>query len=180
MEAAAFDRAFAEALDESPDAPEAVVHAEAFNDPQKELRNLVTYAARIQRAIEKTTAQLKSLQDERKAAYAKAEEEAMLLTELANEHKKISQAAAYFNEGAGATLASPAADAGPDSHDPATSPCPTRSASHLSVVHPDHGGFVYSFDEIKKKIIRRNRIAEARIRFAAALDPAPLIKGAIL
>ena len=56
----------------------------------------------------------------------------------------------------------------------------SASAGDASVLHNEHGGFVYSFDEIKKKIIRRNRIAEARVRFAAALDPTPLIKGALL
>jgi len=40
-------------------------------------------AARIQRAIEKNTAALDALQDERKAAYAQAQEQAIHLTQLA-------------------------------------------------------------------------------------------------
>ena len=151
MESAAFQRAFAEALEESPDAIAAVAHAAAFSDPQKDLRNITLYAARIQRAIEKTTAQLKSLQDERKTAYAKAEEEAILLTHLANTHKKVSEAAAYFNDG----------------------------AAGAEGVAPNRGGFVYSFDRIKAKIIRQGRLDEARARFAPA-DIASLLKGAVI
>jgi hypothetical protein len=58
--------------------------AEAWLDATKGLKSVATYAARIQRAIEKSTAELKSLQAERKAAYAKAQEEAILLTQLAH------------------------------------------------------------------------------------------------
>ena len=51
--------------------------------PPKDLQRIALYAGRIQRAIEKNTAELKSLQAARKAAYAQAQEEAILLTQLA-------------------------------------------------------------------------------------------------
>ncbi len=58
-------------------------HAEAFIDPVKGLQRIALYAARIQRAIEKNAAELKAMQDARKAAHALAREEAILLTQLA-------------------------------------------------------------------------------------------------
>jgi hypothetical protein len=100
MEAAAFEAMIAELEADNPDAHPSAIHAAAYNDAQKGLQRICTYAARIQRAIEKTTAQLNALQSERKAAYAKAEKEAILLAMLANDHKKISEAPAYFNDGA--------------------------------------------------------------------------------
>ncbi|HEY6340232.1 MAG TPA: hypothetical protein VIY49_01965 [Bryobacteraceae bacterium] len=48
-----------------------------------ELHLLTTYENRIRRAVEKNTAELHALQAERKAAVAKAEEEARLLVQLA-------------------------------------------------------------------------------------------------
>jgi hypothetical protein len=68
---------------EQTDNPSSAI-ADAWLDSTRGLRSVATYAARIQRAIEKNTAELKSLQTERKAAYAKAEAEAMLLTQLAH------------------------------------------------------------------------------------------------
>jgi hypothetical protein len=138
MEAAAFEAMIAELEADNPDAHPSAIHAAAYNDAQRGLQRICTYAARIQRAIEKTTAQLNALQSERKAAYAKAEEEAILLSMLANDHKKISEAAAYFSDGAAA----------------------------------NHGGFVYSFEEIRKKAVRQGRLAEARARFAMSSEAA--------
>jgi hypothetical protein len=59
---------------------DAEVSFEAF----KALNRASLYAHRIQRAIEKNRAELKQMQDGRKAAYAKAQEEAILLTRLAH------------------------------------------------------------------------------------------------
>jgi hypothetical protein len=62
------------------------VEPEAFEDALKELRRTATYGNRIQRTIEKTRAALKEMQSTRKAAYEKAQQEAILLTQLA--HRK--------------------------------------------------------------------------------------------
>jgi hypothetical protein len=48
-----------------------------------ELHLLTTYESRIRRSVEKNTAELRAMQAERKAAVAKAEEEARLLVQLA-------------------------------------------------------------------------------------------------
>ncbi len=80
METALFVRIAHEAAGEL--AP-AAAHAEAWVDPAKGLQRIALYAARIQRAIEKNTAQLKAMQIERKTFYALAEQEAILLTQLA-------------------------------------------------------------------------------------------------
>jgi hypothetical protein len=61
----------------------ASAHAQAWVDPARGLQRIALYASRIERAIEKTTAELRSMQAERKAAYAAAREEAILLTQLA-------------------------------------------------------------------------------------------------
>ena len=70
--------------------------ADAWLDSTRGLKSVATYTARIQRAIEKSTAELKSLQAERKAAYAKAQEEAMLLTQLAHAKGQTVDAAKDF------------------------------------------------------------------------------------
>ncbi len=57
---------------------------QAWIDPSKGLQRIALYAARIQRAIDKNSAELKALQSARKAAYQKAQEEATLLTQLAS------------------------------------------------------------------------------------------------
>jgi hypothetical protein len=57
---------------------------EAFEDMLKELRRTATYGQRTQRTIEKTRAALRELQSGRKAAYQKAQQEAILLTQLAH------------------------------------------------------------------------------------------------
>ena len=80
MEAALFEKAILE-KQETIDA--ATAQAEAWIDASKGIQRISLYAARIQRAIEKTRAKLDALQSARKAAYAKAEEEAILLSKLA-------------------------------------------------------------------------------------------------
>lgn len=112
-----------------------VAQAEAWLDPAKGLKNLATYAARIQRAIEKTTAELKSMQSERKAAYAKAEEEAILLTQLAYAKGNTAEAATHFPPGG------------------------------------NYGGFVYSVEDIARKVTRRTRLLEARMRYSLESSP---------
>src|SRR5215469_2147265 len=57
--------------------------ADAYLDASKGLKTVALYANRLQRAIEKNTAYLESLQARRKAAHAQAQEEAILLTQLA-------------------------------------------------------------------------------------------------
>jgi hypothetical protein len=59
------------------------LEGDAFDETLRELRLTSLYAHRIQRAIEKNRAELKSMQSERKAAYEKAQEEAILLTQVA-------------------------------------------------------------------------------------------------
>jgi hypothetical protein len=75
---------FAQAqLETEGELPPASAHAQAWVDPLKGLQRVALYSARIQRAIEKNTAELKYLQAERKAAHARALEDAILLTQLA-------------------------------------------------------------------------------------------------
>jgi hypothetical protein len=57
--------------------------AAAWTDPATGLQRIALYANRIQRAIEHSSAKLEAMQAERKAAYAQAQEEAILLTQLA-------------------------------------------------------------------------------------------------
>jgi hypothetical protein len=57
---------------------------ETWDAKTRELKNVTLQANRIQRAIEKGAAELKSMQANRKAAYARAEQEAILLTQLAH------------------------------------------------------------------------------------------------
>jgi hypothetical protein len=58
--------------------------ADAWLDPKQGLKSVALYASRIQRAIEKATAELKEMQANRKAAYAAAQEQAIFLTQLAH------------------------------------------------------------------------------------------------
>jgi hypothetical protein len=60
------------------------VEPEDFDDTLKELRRTVTYGNKTQRTIEKTRAALKELQSGRKSAFDKAQQEAILLTQLAH------------------------------------------------------------------------------------------------
>ena len=57
---------------------------ETWAEKTRELKNITVQAGRIQRAIEKSTAALNAMQANRKAAYSKAEAEAILLTQLAH------------------------------------------------------------------------------------------------
>jgi hypothetical protein len=63
--------------------------ADAYLDPSKGLRTVALYANRLQRAIEKNTAYLESLQEKRKTAHAQAQEEAILLTQLAEANGEV-------------------------------------------------------------------------------------------
>jgi hypothetical protein len=57
--------------------------AAAWTDPATGLQRIALYAHRIERSIERNTARLEAMQAERKAAYAQAQEEGILLTQLA-------------------------------------------------------------------------------------------------
>jgi hypothetical protein len=66
-----------------PAAPHAAALADTYLDASKGLNTVALYANRLQRSIEKNTAYLESLQAKRRAALAQAQEEAILLTQLA-------------------------------------------------------------------------------------------------
>ena len=69
---------------------------ESWAEKTRELKNVTLQAGRIQRAIEKTTAALNAMQAQRKSAYAKAEAEAILLTQLAHAKGQTVDAAKDF------------------------------------------------------------------------------------
>ena len=69
---------------------------DAWAEKTRELKNVTLQAGRIQRAIEKATAALNAMQAARKAAYAKAEAEAILLTQLAHAKGQTVDAAKDF------------------------------------------------------------------------------------
>ena len=69
---------------------------EIWAEKTRELKNVSLQAGRIQRAIEKTTAALNAMQTQRKSAYAKAEAEAILLTQLAHAKGQTVDAANDF------------------------------------------------------------------------------------
>ncbi|HEY6342140.1 MAG TPA: hypothetical protein VIY49_11660 [Bryobacteraceae bacterium] len=66
-----------------PEADAALAQGRTWMAHAHELHLLTTYENRIRRSVEKNTAELRALQAERKAAIAKAEEEARLLVQLA-------------------------------------------------------------------------------------------------
>jgi hypothetical protein len=72
------------------------VEPEAYDDTLVELRRTALYGNRIQRTIEKTRAELRSMQSERKTAYAAAQQEAILLTQLAQAKGQTIDAAKDF------------------------------------------------------------------------------------
>jgi hypothetical protein len=75
---------FSRIAQEQPDSSDpAAALADAYLDASKGLRTVALYANRLQRAIERNTAYLEALQAQRKAAHAQAQEEAILLTQLA-------------------------------------------------------------------------------------------------
>ena len=78
MEAALFEQAIAE----KEDAADPIL-AQAWNDSSKGIQRIGVYAHRIQLTINNDAARLDALQSARKAAFAKAQEEAILLAKLA-------------------------------------------------------------------------------------------------
>jgi hypothetical protein len=80
MEAALFEQAIREKED---GIDPATAQAQAWNDASKGIQRISLYASRIQRTIDKAGAKLDALQSARKAAFAKAQEEAILLAKLA-------------------------------------------------------------------------------------------------
>ena len=74
----------------------ASAEAEIWEQKARELKNVTLQANRIQRAIEKSTAALNTMQTQRKSAYAKAEAEAILLTQLAHAKGQTVDAAKDF------------------------------------------------------------------------------------
>ena len=63
---------------------EAAEASETVDETLKALNRTTNYAHKIERIIEKTRAELKSMQSERKASYVQAQQEAILLTQLAH------------------------------------------------------------------------------------------------
>ena len=80
MEAALFEQAIIEKEDA---VDPFTAQAQAWNDSTKGIQRIALYAHRIERSITKDSAKLDALQSARKAAYAKAQEEAILLAKLA-------------------------------------------------------------------------------------------------
>jgi len=68
----------------------------AWSNKDTGLQRMALYAQRIQRTAEKTAAALKIMQQERKAAYNQAKEEAMYLTQLAQASANTFDAALHF------------------------------------------------------------------------------------
>jgi hypothetical protein len=68
--------------DDYKDLDPTVAKAVAWSDKDTGLQRMALYAQRIQRTAEKTAVALKAIQQERKAAYNQAKEEAMYLTQL--------------------------------------------------------------------------------------------------
>ncbi len=104
MENALFARIEREQADEL--AP-ASAHADAWIDPLKGLQRIALYAARIQRAIEKTTAALIAMQAAHRAARSHAQEEAILLSKLAESLGQIYDPAVDFPPEAGFVFSAP-------------------------------------------------------------------------
>jgi hypothetical protein len=68
----------------------------AWSDKNTGLQRIALYAQRIQRTAEKTAAALKAMQQERKAAYNQAKQEAMHLTQLSLANASSFDAALHF------------------------------------------------------------------------------------
>ena len=83
-------------MDQSANVDSASADDETWEEKTRELKNIATQAGRIQRAIEKSTAALNAMQTQRKSAYAKAEAEAILLTQLAHAKGQTVDAAKDF------------------------------------------------------------------------------------
>lgn len=84
-------------LEQSGDQDPASAQAQAWADASKGLQRIALYAGRIQRAIEKDRAELKAMQAARNAAYGKAQEEAILLTQLAQAKGQSFDPAEHFS-----------------------------------------------------------------------------------
>jgi hypothetical protein len=76
--------------------PRQLPQAEAFIDSAEGIERISACAARIQRAIEKTRVKLDALPSARKAPYAKAEDEAILLSKLARSKNWSLDPASHF------------------------------------------------------------------------------------
>jgi hypothetical protein len=74
----------------------ALAQAQTWKEQSHQLHLLTVYEQRINRTIEKNSAQLKVLQTERKTAYRQAQEEATFLAQLAQTKSEIYQPAADF------------------------------------------------------------------------------------
>jgi hypothetical protein len=68
----------------------------AWSDPATGLQRVALYLGRIQRALDRNTDALEALQSHRKAAYAQAQAEAILLAKQAFAHGKSYDPAADF------------------------------------------------------------------------------------
>ena len=93
MESALFEQVILE-KDDAVDPASA--QAQAWIDASKGLQRIALYANRIERSITRDSAKLDALQSARKAAYAKAQEEAILLTKLAQAKGNTFDPASHF------------------------------------------------------------------------------------
>ena len=96
MEAALFEQAI---LEKEDGVDPASAQARAWIDSNKGLQRIALYAHRIERAITKDSAKLEALQSARKTAYAKAQEEAILLSKLARSQNRSFDPATHFPSG---------------------------------------------------------------------------------
>ena len=94
MEAALFEQAI---LEKEDGVDPASAQAQAWIDSTKGLQRIALYAHRIERAITKDSAKLEALQSARKASYAKAQEEAILLAKLARAKGNAFDPATHFS-----------------------------------------------------------------------------------
>ena len=81
----------------SPQVDDAFSQARTWAEQARNLALLTVYAQRIQRSVDKNTAQLKTLQTERKELAEKAMKQAKMLYELAEAQGKPYQPEAFFN-----------------------------------------------------------------------------------
>jgi hypothetical protein len=82
--------------DDYKDLDPTVAKAVAWSNKDTGLQRIALYAQRIQRTAEKTAAALKAMQQERKAAYNQAKEEAMYLTQLSLANGQNFEPALHF------------------------------------------------------------------------------------
>ena len=96
MEAALFQQAI---LEKEDGAGPVLAQAQAWIDATKGIQRMSLYANRIQRTLDQDSARLEALQSARKAAYAKAREEAILLAKLARAKGNSFDPASHFTPG---------------------------------------------------------------------------------